>query len=123
MYELDHAWAAGFFDAEGCFARAGPTPVATASQVDMEPLDVFFNTVAVGSLHGPYKRATRQIYRREQWVYYAYGRNAAAVFEMIKPWLGRYRTLWPEKKGPMGLHRQRIREDASDPRHTVALAL
>jgi hypothetical protein len=90
MYEADFAWAAGFFDAEGCFANAG-TPMATASQVQLEPLDVFVNTVGIGTLNGPYEKATSAIKRRPQWVYYTYGQRATSLFDMLEPWFGRYR--------------------------------
>lgn len=92
MERLDLAWAAGFFDAEGCFSGAGGTPHATASQVDLEPLDVFANTVQVGTIRGPYEKATPSINRRPQWIYYAYGANAEALFGMLAPWLGGYRN-------------------------------
>ncbi len=93
MYDsIDLAWAAGFFDGEGCFARSG-TPVATASQSQLESLDVFANIVGVGTLNGPYEKATRDMQRRKpQWVFQAYGRNARTIFMLLAPWLGSYRT-------------------------------
>ena len=52
------AWAAGFFDGEGCFsytekARYG---VATITQADIRPLDRFKTAVRVGNVYGPYDK-------------------------------------------------------------------
>lgn len=87
----DLAWAAGFFDGEGCFSRAGPTPHATASQAALECLDIFANVVGTGNLKGPYEKSTAQMRRKPQWIFYAYGREARMVYEMLLPWLSSYR--------------------------------
>jgi hypothetical protein len=91
MYDsADLAWAAGFFDGEGCFAW-GATEVATASQTQLESLDIFWNIVALGTVKGPYKKSTAKMRRKPQWVFYAYGREARELHELLRPWLGRYR--------------------------------
>jgi hypothetical protein len=88
MSAIDLAWAAGFFDGEGTFSRFGPTPGASISQVGLESLDVFAHTVGCGTVSGPYEKATAEIRRKPQWIYYAYGVAAEAVFWLLLPWLG-----------------------------------
>jgi hypothetical protein len=90
MSRDDFAWAAGFFDADGCFANSA-TPVATIAQVGLECLDIFRNVVGVGTIRGPYEKATAKIDRKPQWVFYAYGGNARTIFRLLRPWLGSYR--------------------------------
>lgn len=90
MFPTERAWAAGFLDAEGHFA-ARPTHQVTVSQVDLEPLDVFAKTVGVGTIKGPYDKATPTFFRQPQYLYYGYGARAKLVFAYVEPWLGRYR--------------------------------
>lgn len=91
MYRPDFAWAAGFFDAEGCFSASPGTSVATISQIGLECLDIFVQVLDEGSIHGPYEKATASIKRKPQWVYYAYGKEARAAFDALSPWLSGYR--------------------------------
>ncbi|MGH9891326.1 MAG: hypothetical protein ACREA0_04965 [bacterium] len=91
MERTELAWAAGFIEAEGCFSATKVNKVVTITQVDLEPLNVFYNTVQIGTLKGPYNKATAAIRRRPQWIWYAYGKNALAVFELVRPWFGDYR--------------------------------
>ncbi len=91
MYaETDLAWAAGFFDGEGCIARS-TTPVVTVSQAHLECLDIFANVVGTGTLKGPYEKSTATMQRKPQWIFYAYGRDARATYDLLEPWLGAYR--------------------------------
>ncbi|HEX9696833.1 MAG TPA: LAGLIDADG family homing endonuclease [Actinomycetota bacterium] len=58
------AWAAGFFDGDGCFSAASAR-IATITQVDREVLERFQATVGFGTIYGPYensgaRRETRQ---------------------------------------------------------------
>ena len=89
MFRADFAWAAGFFDGEGCFSSAGRTPVATVSQTALECLDVFASIVGIGTIKGPYDKATASIKRRPQWVYYIYGPGwVESLLAALWPWLG-----------------------------------
>jgi hypothetical protein len=84
------AWAAGFFDGEGCIAR-GLTPVVTVSQTQLECLDVFANILGIGTLKGPYDKSTAKMTRKPQWIFYAYGGDAWAIYSLLRPWLSGYR--------------------------------
>ena len=72
------AWAAGFFDGEGCFsytekARYG---VATITQADIRPLDRFKTAVRVGNVYGPYdKKYPGRMSKQPQWIYRAHRRE------------------------------------------------
>jgi hypothetical protein len=50
------AWAAGFFDGEGCFsfAERARYGVATIGQTDVQALERFRHAVGVGTIYGPY---------------------------------------------------------------------
>lgn len=87
------AWAAGFFDGEGCVTGVRPNgnrvyPVVSISQNDIEVLERFKNTVVVGSIMGPlhhnkkYPDATHYAYRTYGW------RDTQFVIALIWNWLG-----------------------------------
>lgn len=88
------AWAAGFFDGEGCFSgvmrsgRSTVRPVATISQVDREVLDRFCGIVACG---GVYEMIGRWKNPRQRF-FYVWRISARADFdhvvEVLWPWLG-----------------------------------
>lgn len=50
------AWAAGFFEGEGCITTASKGKYArlSISGVDKEPLDEFASIVGAGKVYGPY---------------------------------------------------------------------
>ena len=50
------AWAAGFFDGEGCFcfSEAGQYVCVSITQTEREPLDRFERAVGLGKVNGPY---------------------------------------------------------------------
>lgn len=52
------AWAAGFFDGEGCFSysRKVYTPTIAIAQVDRQVLDRFRAAVGIGKVYGPYRQ-------------------------------------------------------------------
>lgn len=68
---LGLAWAAGFFDAEGCFSfsqRTGPS--ATITNTDRDQLGRFFAAVGVGKIYGPYRlKVSEGINRKPQYSY------------------------------------------------------
>ena len=59
---IEHVWAAGFWDGEGCVSiavrnnTANPRIVAEISQVNREVLDRFASAVGFGSVIGPYSQ-------------------------------------------------------------------
>jgi hypothetical protein len=81
------AWAAGFFDGEGCFsymerARYG---VATIGQTDIRALERFRDAVAVGKIYGPYDyRYPGRMSKRPWWNYRAHRReHVQAIVAML----------------------------------------
>lgn len=81
------AWAAGFFDGEGCFSLNRTRAVATISQVDCEVLDRFYRIVGCGGVYGPVGP-----YGRLKKPFYCWRIGARAdfdrVLQILWPWLG-----------------------------------
>lgn len=86
----DLAWAAGFFDGEGCFFCAGRYAGVSIGQVGREPLDRFRAAVGSGNVNGPYvKRSPIRPSKQDQYVYNAYGlRTVPHVARLLWPNLG-----------------------------------
>lgn len=67
--ELERAWAAGFFDGEGCFSIGGISPTGhrrvrvTVSQKDPEVLRKFADIVGMGNVAGPHETKTSVVYQ------------------------------------------------------------
>ena len=91
------AWAAGFFDGEGCTMirrdrRLGdPTRAPTVNvgiavnQVDRRVLDRLLAALGTGTIRGPYKTPGG----KDQWRYAADGfARVVAVVAILWPWLG-----------------------------------
>lgn len=71
---LGLAWAAGFFEAEGCFsfnARSGAC--VSITQTDVELLQRFASIVDLGSIYGPYTSGDRTFVRKPHYLYRASG--------------------------------------------------
>ena len=86
------AWAAGFFDGEGCFSYSEASVYVAVSigQTEREPLDRFRAVVGVGKVNGPYDRAhPKRLSKKPQYVYQAYGvEKVQAIMAMLWFWLG-----------------------------------
>lgn len=69
------AWAAGFFDAEGCFSFSQQTgPSATITNTDRDQLGRFQRAVGVGKIYGPYRfKASDAFHRKPQYSFRATG--------------------------------------------------
>lgn len=80
--DTDIAWAAGFFDGEGCISfRDGKCREIKWSQKDIKPLiqlDLIFNT-------GSINRAKTDKYIMHE--YHIFGREAIRVLKLILPYL------------------------------------
>ena len=63
---IELAWAAGFFDGEGCITLSRGLPTLSIAQVDREVLDRFKRAVGPGSVNGPYDYASKE--RREHFL-------------------------------------------------------
>ena len=88
MFLADLAWAAGFFDAEGCFSSARRYPVATVHQVGLELIDIFATIVGLGKVYGPIRRDAAAWRRRPQWRHQIFGfEDVQALTCLLWPWL------------------------------------
>jgi hypothetical protein len=90
---IELAWAAGFFDGEGCtklqnnFSRHGknyPNIAVSITQYHSEVLERFRLAVGTGSVYGPYPRAEG----KQAWAFGAWGEKAEAVVDALWPYLG-----------------------------------
>lgn len=59
---IELAWAAGFFDGEGCITLSRGIPVVSIAQVERTPLERFMNAVELGRINGPYAGGYRSGY-------------------------------------------------------------
>src|ERR687891_1255169 len=86
------AWAAGFFDGEGCFTytRAGGFASVAMVQTRQEPLERFRKAVGTGSVTGPYDcRSPTRPTKQEQYQFHAYGFNPMwRIAGLLWPHLG-----------------------------------
>lgn len=93
MLPLNHqelAWAAGFFDGEGCSRSAGYSPRVVIGQTDPRVLQRFKEAVGgLGLIYGPYdnKRGTNRPWA-DRWEYAATTfESAQAVITLLWKWL------------------------------------
>ena len=88
MNKFELAWAAGFFDGEGCFVaqpqKYAPHPYLRViiGQTDREVLDRFQKAVGIGGVCGPIKTKHKPMFS-----YYAASNNAIVAMNRILPWL------------------------------------
>lgn len=90
------AWAAGFFDGEGCFSyklrhrsdgALDRSIQVRITQADGDVLYGFAEAVGLGRVYGPYPRPKANW--SQMWQYAAYGfEQAQAIIAMLWPWLG-----------------------------------
>lgn len=86
----DRAWAAGFFDGEGCFWRKKPGILGVSiTQVHPEVLQKFADIMGIGSVNGPYQgNRSRDLGWKPQYYYRVSGSRAHHVARVIWPYLG-----------------------------------
>jgi hypothetical protein len=81
------AWAAGFFDGEGCFSyqERACYGVATISQIDVRVLERFRDAVGMGTIYGPYDyKYPGRMSKKPQWNYRAFRReHVQAIAAML----------------------------------------
>lgn len=85
--EIELAWAAGFFDGEGCFhvRKQGGNQYGSVkiSQADPEVLERFRSAVGIGHIYGPYTSKTKPM-----WYYSCTRReDVHRICELLKPYL------------------------------------
>lgn len=99
MNREELAWAAGFFDGEGCFyhgvrkryagSAGGPYrwTETRITQAHPQVLERFQQAVGLGKVYGPYDK--KRPNQRPQWQYLASGfHQTLAIIAMLWPWLG-----------------------------------
>jgi hypothetical protein len=83
------AWAAGFFDGEGCTylkkGRKSYSPALGITQNDPEVLHRFQKAVGAGAVNGPYDYRGRGYKTNIFWRYSA--GNISEIMEQLWPWL------------------------------------
>src|SRR5437660_1411204 len=111
----DLAWAAGFFDAEGCFnfTKAGRYASVSIGQTDQGLLARFQSIVRVGKIDGPYRRThPGQWAKKEQFRFRVYDRKSVVhIVELLWPWLGDVKRAQAETmlhRAHLDFQRQRI---------------
>ena len=84
------AWAAGFYDGEGCMSLTTATSYKVSIvQVDPAVLLKFQAAVlGLGTLQGPYKTASMGENHKPRWQFVATGASAQAVVAMLWEFLG-----------------------------------
>lgn len=84
MDRFELAWAAGFFDGEGCIRLARGYPNLHLGQTDRRPLDRFRAAVGGGNVTGPYdKRNSRPMF---QWTCYT-REEVERIVNLLWPYL------------------------------------
>ena len=85
------AWAAGFFEAEGCISHSKRSGVCVSiTQTDTEVLERFRAALGLGRIYGPYtSKHGDGISRKPHYFYRATGHHhTQAIVAMIWTWLG-----------------------------------
>lgn len=86
------AWAAGFFEAEGCYSytRAGRYAVLSIGQTDRSPLDRFARAVRAGRVSGPVSmQSPHRPSKKPRYRYYLYrAEELWRVAKLLLPYLG-----------------------------------
>ena len=94
--QTELAWAAGFFDGEGCtYFRYMKTrkdgskyyyPAFAVGQANDEPLNRLAKTFPFGHMTGPYRPYARS--KKMHWKFYLWGfQHVQAAIAMMWPWL------------------------------------
>jgi hypothetical protein len=87
------AWAAGFFEGEGCVTLSETRPMLRVNGTDPETVHFFERVVGVGKVYGPYqpKPDRHGTIRKPFWVWVAYGAAARRAITVLAPWLSQRR--------------------------------
>ena len=85
MDREDLAWAAGFFDGEGCFSSPRTTRFPIITQSELDPLERFRRAVGTGKIYAPYRYDQSDRWTgKPQYKYQATGLQAVqAIAEML----------------------------------------
>jgi hypothetical protein len=86
--EVELAWAAGFFDGEGCTSKRSSPQTGICIfiwQNDREVLDRFRNAVGVGKVYGPYSFPSQ--HGRVNHQYAIANGNSITVLDQLFPFL------------------------------------
>jgi hypothetical protein len=86
--EEEVAWAAGFFEGEGCVTQVGAQFTVALVNTDKDVIDRFDDIVGIGRVYGPYEGDDQDGYKRKRvyrWV--ASGYDGYDVMQFLAPWL------------------------------------
>ena len=104
------AWAAGFFEGEGCITLGGNYPSLRLHNTDEEVVRRFHSVMGVGRLRGPYYKNSAH---KPVWIWIATSyAEVTAAFELMRPYLGtrrceRYDELMQDRPRPRAwVHRK-----------------
>lgn len=85
--DIELAWAAGFFDGEGCFSRSNYRVRVIIQQSHPEVLQRFADAVGFGKVHGPRTRSD-SFTQKPFWTYCVNGPKAEKIADLLWPYLG-----------------------------------
>lgn len=114
--KIEAAWAAGFFDGEGCTTvtsfknktkkgiKKSSSIRMSVAQVEIEPLKRFFSAVNIGAIRGPYKYGTNKQYHF-QWN--ASGRDVFRALKILWPYLSNVKKRQARKN--INLYRKHLK--------------
>lgn len=101
MENTDYAWAAGFWDGEGCVSltyrtygySSSPIPriVVQIAQVDRRVLDRFQRVVGYGNVLGPYTQKNKNAKPYHVWRVEG-NKNLQQIFDLLSPYLSEEKT-------------------------------
>lgn len=92
--QTELAWAAGFFDGEGCVTSFNDRHPPFRKRVQLivgqsgttEHLERFARAVGCGNISGPYRSVGREN-RADRYAWQVSGRKAMRVMELLRPYL------------------------------------
>jgi len=93
----DYAWAAGFFDGEGCVSvnrmPSGNYLRLQVASTDLPVLERLQRVIGCGRINGPYQHHPdhkTRAHHKPVWHWRASSDEARAALDLIKPWLSQH---------------------------------
>lgn len=82
------AWAAGFFEGEGCVTLIENRFALAVSNTDPWTIERFADIMPVGRVYGPYRNTETDGYRRRPfWAWTVHAEAAMDGMQLLAPWL------------------------------------
>ena len=98
--ELQVAWAAGFFEGEGCISNVRKSQSISLNNTDKDVIERFISIVKYGNLIGPYKsNGTKHKHTHKPYWMWAVAKKSEVkrILEMFLPYLGKRRRQRAEQ--------------------------